>query len=74
MNLELIFCFVRLNDFDEILKLLEGIFKGYDYFLLISYYMWMKMDKVVVMLVYLGDKFVGLVVSFVVDDERIFIC
>lgn len=73
MNLELIFCFVRLNDFDEILKLLEGIFKGYDYFLLI-YYMWMKMDKVVVMLVYLGDKFVGLVVSFVVDDERIFIC
>lgn len=69
MNPELTFRLARPNDFDEILKLSEGIFKGHDY-LPSTYHTWMKMDKVAVMLAYSGDKPVGLVASSVVDDER----
>lgn len=36
--------------------------------------MWMNMDKLDVMFVYIGEKFVGLVVCFVVDEGRIVIC
>lgn len=69
MNQELTFRLARPNDFDEILKLSEGIFQGHDYLPSI-YHTWMKMDKVSVMLAYSGDKLVGLVASSVVDDER----
>lgn len=69
MNPELTFRLARPNDFDEILKLSKGIFKGHDY-LPSTYHTWMKMDKVAVMLAYSGDKPVGLVASSVVDDER----
>lgn len=69
MNLELTFRLARPTDFDEILKLSEGIYHGHDY-LPSTYHTWMKMDKAAVMLAHSGDKLVGLVASFVVDDER----
>ena len=69
MNQELTFRLARPTDFDEILKLSEGIYSGHDY-LPWTYHTWMKMEKVAVMLAHSGDKLVGLVVSSVVDDER----
>ena len=69
MNLALTFRLARPTDFDEILKLSEGIYDGHDY-LPSTYHTWMKMAKVAVMLAYSGDKLVGLVASSVVDDER----
>ena len=69
MNQKLTFRLARPTDFDEILKLSEGIYHGHDY-LPPTYHTWMKMDKVAVMLAHSGDKLVGLVASSVVDDEK----
>jgi len=69
MNLELTFRLARSTDFDEILKLSDGIYAGHDY-LPPTYHTWMKMDKVAVMLAHSGDKLVGLVASSIVDDEQ----
>ncbi|KAL9958120.1 hypothetical protein ACROYT_G035091 [Oculina patagonica] len=69
MNLELTFRLARPNDFDEILKLSEGIYDGHDY-LPFRYHTWMKMKNVAVMLAYYGEKLVGLAVCTVVDDGR----
>ena len=69
MNLELTIRLARPTDFDEILKLSEGIYQGHDY-LPPTYHTWMKMDELAVMLAYSGDKLVGLVASSVVDDKR----
>ena len=69
MKLELTFRLARPTDFDEILKLSEGIYHGHDY-LPPTYHTWMTMDKVAVMLAHSGDELVGLVASSVVDDER----
>lgn len=69
MNQELTFRLAKPTDFDEILKLSEGIYRGHDY-LPPTFPTWMKMDKVAVMLAHSGDKLVGLAVSSVVDDER----
>ncbi|XP_078345588.1 histidine N-acetyltransferase-like [Oculina patagonica] len=69
MNLEPIFRLARPNDFDEILKLSEGVYDGHDY-LPFRYHTWMKMKNVAVMLAYYGEKLVGLVACSVVDDGR----
>ena len=69
MNRELRFRIARSSDFGEILKLSEGIYDGHDY-LPLRYQAWMKMDKLDVMLAYIGEKFVGLVACSVVDEGR----
>ncbi|KAL9958121.1 hypothetical protein ACROYT_G035092 [Oculina patagonica] len=69
MNLELTIRLARPSDFDEILKLSEGIYDGHDY-LPFRYHAWMKMDKMDVMLAYFGEKLVGLAACSIVDDGR----
>ena len=69
MNRELSFRIARSSDFGEILKLSEGIYDGHDY-LPLRYQAWMNMDKLDVMLAYIGERFVGLVACSVVDEGR----
>ncbi|KAL9958112.1 hypothetical protein ACROYT_G035083, partial [Oculina patagonica] len=69
MNLELTIRLATPNDFDEILKLSEGMYEGDDY-LPFRYHAWMKMDKMDVMLAYFGEKLVGLAACSIVDDGR----
>ncbi|KAL9958119.1 hypothetical protein ACROYT_G035090 [Oculina patagonica] len=69
MDLELTFRLARPNDFDEVLKLSEGIYDGHDY-LPFRYHTWIKMENVAVMLAYNGEKLVGLLLRTVVDDGK----
>ncbi|XP_078344594.1 histidine N-acetyltransferase-like [Oculina patagonica] len=68
-NLELTFRLATPGDFDEILKLSEGIYDGDDY-LPFRYHKWMKMDKMDVILAHCGEKLVGLIACSIVDDGR----
>ena len=47
------------DDFDEIVKLSEGIYAGHDYLPLI-FRQWLQRDNVVVILAHYGVKLVGL--------------
>ena len=69
MNVELTFRLARPSDFDEILKLSEGVYGGNDY-LPLKYHTWMKMENLAVMLSYSGDKLAGLVACSIVDEGR----
>lgn len=69
---EFSFCLVRFSDFDEIVSLFKGIYEGYDY-LFIEFYKWMKMENMVIMLVFFGDKIVGLRVVYIIDDGKMYI-
>ena len=51
MAQDLNFRFATPSDFDEILKLSEGIYDGLDY-LPFRYHTWVKMDNIAVMLAY----------------------
>ena len=68
-RLQLTFRLARPNDFDEVLKLSEGIYDGHDY-LPFRYHAWMKMDNLNVMLAYYEKKLVGLAVCSVVDEGK----
>ena len=69
MNLELTFRPAGPSDFDEILKLSEGIYDGVDY-VPVRYQTWMKMDNVTVLLAFSGERLAGLLVGTVVDEGR----
>ncbi|KAL9958122.1 hypothetical protein ACROYT_G035093 [Oculina patagonica] len=69
MNIELTFRLATPSDFDEILKLSEGIYDGLDY-LPFRYHKWMNMDNLAVMLAYCGEKLVGLIACSIVDQGR----
>ena len=69
MILDLTFRLATPSDYDEILKLSEGIYDGLDY-LPFRYHTWMKMENVAVMLAYYGDKLAGLVACSIVDEGR----
>ena len=57
------------DDFDEIVKLSEGIYAGHDYLPLI-FHQWLQRDNIVVILAHCGARLVGLEAYFVVDDGR----
>ena len=67
MTQNLTFRLAQSSDFDEILKLSEGIHNGGDY-LPSRFHTWMKMENLYVMLAFSGKKIVSLVVSSVVDE------
>ena len=69
MILDLTFRLAKPSDFDEILKLPEGIYDGLDY-LPFRYHTWMKMENVAVMLAYYGEKLVSLIACSIVDEGR----
>ena len=60
MNTQLTFRLAQTSDFDEILKLSEGVYDGQDY-LPVRFHNWMQMDNVAVMLAHTSEKLVGLV-------------
>ena len=57
------------GDFNEIVKLSEGIYTGHDYLPLI-FHQWLQRDNIVVILAHCGARLVGLEAYFVVDDGR----
>ena len=57
------------DDFDEIVKLSEGIYAGHDYLPLI-FHQWLQRDNIVVILAHCGVRLFGLEAYFVVDDGR----
>ena len=61
----LTFRIATADDFDEIVKLSEGIYAGHDY-LPLTFHQWLQRDNIVILLAYCGGKLVGLEAYFVV--------
>lgn len=57
------------DDFDDVVKLSEGIHAGHDY-LPLTFHQWLQRDNIEIMLAFCGSKLVGLGAYFVVDDGR----
>lgn len=69
MSQELSFRLAERSDFDEILKLSEGLHEGHDY-LPLKYHTWMNMENLYVMLAFSGEKLANLVVCSVADEGK----
>ena len=65
----LTFRLAQPGDFNEIVKLSEGIYDGHDY-LPFTFHRWLQRDNLAVILAFSGDKLVGFLANFVVDDGR----
>ncbi|XP_078345292.1 histidine N-acetyltransferase-like [Oculina patagonica] len=65
----LTFRLAQPGDFNEVVKLSEGIYNGHDY-LPLTFHQWLKKDNSAVILAFSGKKLVGLQACFVVDDGR----
>ena len=65
----LTFRLAKPGDFDEIVKLSEGIYDGHDY-LPFTFHQWLQRNNLAVILAYSGDRLVGLLASFVIDGGR----
>ena len=72
MSKELTFRLAQTSDFDEILKLSEGIYEGHDY-LPLRFHTWMNMENLDVMLAFSGEKLVSLVACCIVDDGKTYV-
>ena len=66
---QLTFRLAQSGDCDAVVKLSEGIYDGHDY-LPFNFHKWLQRDNLDVLLAYSGDKLVGLVACFVVDEGR----
>ena len=65
-------CIIRLarsNDYDQILKLSEGIYDGHDY-LPRRYHTWMTMENMHVMLAFSSEKLVSLFSCSIIDEGK----
>ena len=62
----------RSTDYDQILKLSEGIYDGHDY-LPRRYHTWMAMGNMHVMLAFSGDKLVSLAACSIIDEGKTFV-
>ena len=69
MECPLIFRLAQFGDFDAVVRLSEGIYNGHDY-LPFTFQKWLQRDNLAVLLAYSGDKLVGLLACFVVDEGR----
>ena len=72
MECPLTFRLAQSGDFDAVVKLSEGIYDRHDY-LPFTFQKWLQRDNLAVLLAYSGDKLVGLLGCFVVDEGRTFI-
>ncbi|XP_022777965.1 histidine N-acetyltransferase-like [Stylophora pistillata] len=70
MNTELTFRLAQTSDFDEILKLSEGVYDGQDY-LPLRFHKWMQMVNVAVMLAHSSGRLIGLVQCSVVGRTAV---
>ena len=69
---ELSFRLTRLTDFDEIVSLSKGIYKGHDY-LPVEFHKWMRMENMAIMLVLSGKKMIGSRAAYIIDDGKTYI-
>ena len=59
----------RSTDYDQILKLLEGIYDGHDH-LPRRYHTWMAMENLNVMMAFSGNKLASLVACSIIDEGK----
>ena len=57
------------TDFDDVVKLSEGLYNGYD-FLPVVYHKWLKKENVAMMLLYAGKSLIGLQAGCIVDEGK----
>ena len=57
------------SDFDDVVKLSEGLYNGYD-FLPVVYHKWLKKENVAMMLLYAGKSLIGLQAGCIVDEGK----
>ena len=68
----LTFRLAQTDDYQEIVKLSEGIYEGHDY-LPLKFSDWLQRENLHIVLAYFGSQLVGLQAYFVVDECRTFI-
>ena len=71
-KLTLKFRLAEASDIDEVVKLSDGIYNGYDY-LPVVFHQWLKMENAAIMMALSERKLVGLQACCVVDDGKTFI-
>ena len=57
------------RDFGDVVKLSDGVYNGYDH-LPFKFHTWLEMENVAIILAHTGEKLVGLVAGFVVDEGK----
>ena len=68
----LTFRLAQTDDYQEIVKLSEGIYEGHDY-LPLKFSNWLQRENLHIVLAYSGSQLVGLQAYFIVDEGRTFI-
>ena len=68
----LTFRLAQTADYQEIVKLSEGIYEGHDY-LPLKFSDWLQRENLHIVLAYFGSQLVGLQAYFIVDEGRTFI-
>ena len=59
----------KASDFDDVVKLSEGIYNGYD-FIPVVFHQWLKRENVAIMMLYADHKLIGLEAGHIVDDGK----
>lgn len=67
--MDVTFRLAQARDFDEVVKLSDGVYNGYDY-LPFKFHKWLEMENVAIMLAHTQEQLVGLVAGFIVDDGK----
>ena len=60
------------SDFDDVVKLSNGVYSGHDYIPVVFHH-WLKMANIAIMLLHAGTKLIGLSACCIVDDGRTFV-
>ena len=68
----LTFRLAQTDDYQEIVKLSEGIYEGHDY-LPLKFNDWLQRENLHIVLAYSGSQVVGLQAYFIADEGRTFI-
>ena len=59
----------KASDFDDVVKLSEGIYNGYD-FIPVVFHQWLKRENVAIMMLYADKRLIGLEAGHIVDDGK----
>ena len=59
----------KASDFDDVVKLSEGIYNGYD-FIPVVFHQWLKRKNVAIMMLYADNKLIGLEAGHIVDGGK----
>ena len=59
----------KASDFDDVVKLSEGIYNGYD-FIPVVFHQWLKRENVAIMMLYADNKLIGLEAGHIVDGGK----